>query len=273
MSEVVYTTKRDNRVRARIEASGAALAIFKTSRRNAIIRDSMQMAAEKLVQNFWALRFTKYIQRQPFGYPKVAAKLAIKKLRSGKFENKGLWQSVIAREFGGWDPWDNKRWQIPIEELRKFARRSPGKYKRKFVSSLISSDPVYGLTQDGWKELRADYRRWAKVRSLEIAQNLYEDEYIKPLVLSGTLRNSALTDVRIKSIAKTKKTQSTISTPREGRQNKWAVRVLGMISSWEFDRFVRYFSEALKRNIIGSQAAGFAKKIPKRRQRIPGIGA
>jgi hypothetical protein len=234
----VYSTSSNN-IRTTINASGLLEAIFNVRERNKIIKQSMLSAGQQLVVKFWAKRFTSYVVRAPFSYPKKPVKLGVKKLRGQSLGNESssiglgqLWTRIKQREFFGWDPWSS--YPIPDELFKKWITENSGQY---------------GRTKDEYARARSDLRRWAKKRTHEYAANLIEDEVILPLVDSGLLRKLATQNTSVKAVSTQKRSRCTIATPRGGRQNKLAVRILGTLPSWEFDAFVRDMNVALKENI------------------------
>lgn len=254
-----------NGIRLAINGSGLFEAVFKVSERNKIIKTSMTTAGEKLVTNFWAKRFTKYVTRSPFRYPKKPMKLGARKLRgvtgnqdlqSGELSR--IWSGIRNREFFGWDPWGNM--PIPQPLINKWMKDHNGQYETAKGRTNIRRD----------ERLRAyaDLRRWAKKRTYEYVANLIQDEFILPLVDSGVLRKSALQNTSVKSISTQKRTRCTIATPRMGRQNQLAIRILGTLPSWEFDAFVRYLKDALGENIAAAAKNQKPRKPTRKRPAV-----
>lgn len=232
-------------IRARINASGAALALFRPGERNRIIREALVFAGNMWLGKFKPLRFTDHVQRAPFGYPKRPTNLATTKLRTAPrgplFD---LWQGIKLREFRGWDPWSPI--SIPRALVDEFIRKDRARYTKK------------GGRID-WKELHADIRAWAKKRTREYAGNLAEDGVMLPLVMTGDLRDVYTRQSRATATATAARARLTITMPRGNRQNKWAVRILGMLPVWEFNQIVKWFDVAFSQGLAKGLASRFAQ--------------
>lgn len=242
----VYATG-NGAIRARIDASGAALALFRVSERNRIIRQALEYAGNMWLFNFKPLRFTEYVQRKPFSYPKRPVGLATFKLRSAEegplFD---LWQQIKLKEFRGWDPWS------PFPP--------PKDLEAKYLATNRSRFTIQSGRKKGgvnWKEMLQELRKWAKNRTREYAANLAEDGVMLPLVLTGTLRDEYSKTARARAVSTAKKARLTITIPRGDRQNKWAVRILGMLPVWEFNAIVKWFDKALADGLNKALTARF----------------
>ena len=250
----VYSSSSNN-IRLTINASGLFETIWKTGTRNKIIRESMLTAGQLLVAKFWAKRFTKYVVRAPFSYPKHPLKLAVKKLRGDggghSIELGRLWHRIKQREFHGWDPWSSD--PAPLVLRLEWFEKNKGQYRH---------------TREEGKRANADLRRWAKKRTYEYASNLILDEVILPLVDSGLLRKLATEGTSVKATSTTKDSKCVISTPRGGRQNKLALRILRKLPSWEFDAFVRDMNTALQANIALAAKDQKPKRTQARKPRV-----
>ena len=234
----VYATG-NGAIRARIEASRAALSLFRAAERNAIIRGALLVAGNRWLGAYKPLRFTDYVQRKPFGYPKRPVGLATTKLRTAKEPPLStIWERIKSTEFAGWDPWGSQR--IPRQLEDAFLRRDKAKY-------TYSVGLFKGRTH--WRLLHEDIRKWAKGRTRERAANLAEDGVMLPLVQDGKLRDEYSKASRAHATATAKKARLTITIPRGDRQNKWAVRLLGMLPVWEFNSIVKWFDQALSKGI------------------------
>jgi hypothetical protein len=243
----VYATG-NGAIRARILASGSALAIFSVSERNKIIKGALEWAGNMWLGKFKPLRFTEYVQRKPFGYPKRPVGLATNKLRTAKEPPLStLWTGIKNREFGGWDPWGNQRVPRALEVL--WLHRDRAKY-------TYSVGLFKGRTH--WRLLHEDIRKWAKNRTREYAANMAEDGVMLPLVMDGKLRDEYSKMSRARATSTATRSRLTITIPRGDRQNKWAVRILGMLPVWEFNEIVKWFGGALQQGLERGIAARFA---------------
>ena len=242
----VYATG-NGAIRARINASGAALLMFRPGERNRIIREALVFAGRMWLGQFKPLRFTDYVQRKPFSYPRRPIGLATKKLREA---NSGplfdLWQGIKLREFRGWDPWSPI--SIPRQLEDDFLRKNRSKY-------LYQVGPKKGRVH--WRILHQDIRQWAKKRTREYAGNLADDGVMLPLVMEGKLRDEYSKTSRATATATAKRARLTITIPRGDRQNKWAVRILGMLPVWEFNQIVKWFDRAFSEGIAKGLASRF----------------
>jgi hypothetical protein len=242
----VYATGNGS-IRARINASGAALSLFRAGERNRIIRESLVFAGNMWLGNFKPRRFTDYVQRKPFSYPRRPIGLATTKLRSAKegplFD---LWQGIKLREFRGWDPWSPI--SIPRQLEEDFLRRDRSRY-------LYQVGPKKGRVH--WRVLHHEIRAWAKKRTRECAANLADDGVMLPLVMEGKLRDEYSKKSRATATATAKRARLTITIPRGDRQNKWAVRILGMLPVWEFNQIVKWFGSALVQGLAKGLSSRF----------------
>ncbi len=245
---VVYATG-NGAIRARIEASGAALGLFRANERNKIIRGALEWAGNMWLGKFKPLRFTDYVQRAPFSYPRRPVKLATTKLRTAKEPPLStLWTGIKNREFGGWDPWGPLR--VPPILEKQFLFKDRAKY-------TYSVGLFKGRTH--WRLLHEDIRKWAKDRTREYAANLADDGVMLPLVMDGKLRDEYSKTSRASATATATKARLTITIPRGNRQNKWAVRILGMLPVWEFNEIVKWFGSALQQGLQRGIASRFAQ--------------
>jgi hypothetical protein len=243
----VYATGNGS-IRARIDASGAALSLFRAGDRNRIIRDALVVAGNMWLGKFKPLRFTDYVQRKPFGYPRRPVKLATLKLRTAeKPPLSTLWAGIKQREFMGWDPWGPI--QMPQALEAKFYQRDRAKYT---YAAGLKKGRIH------WRLLHEDIRKWAKDRTREYAANLADDGVMMPLVLDGKLRDEYSKNARATATATAKRARLTITIPRGDRQNKWAVRILGMLPVWEFNEINKAFGLALQRGIASGLSQRFA---------------
>ncbi len=247
---VVYATG-NGAIRARIEASGSALALFRAGDRNRLIRSALVESGNMWLAKFYGLRFTNYVQRQPFGYPKRAVGLATQKLRNAK---KGplrdTWQRIKQREFFGWDPFDETTHRMPAALITWWIQRNPGRYRKRRA--------LGGFGIHTRKEIRHDIRAWARKRTREYAMNLSDDGVILPNVQSGDLRSGTFGAPRSSAIATAKRARLTVTMPRGDRQNKWTARSLGTLPHWEFDAIVAAFGQSLTAGLSGALSSRIA---------------
>jgi hypothetical protein len=242
-------------IRARIDASGAALALFRPGERNRIVRESLVLAGKSWIKSFLPRRFSPYVKRAPFNYPKNNARMAITKLRSaesdGANELAAIYRRILSREFFGWDPWGNK--PIPRELEDKWMSTNASRYGKARRARWLDGANI--------KKMHHDIRAWAKNKVRDYAVNLSADDVMLPLVYTGDLRDGAIAGARSRAISTASKTQLTITIPRGGRQNHWAVRILGELPGWEFDYIVANFGSALNASLQGGLTARFAGSV------------
>lgn len=228
-------------IRARIVESGAGLSLFHVRERSRIIRDALVSAGSQWLVKFRPTRFTSYVQRAPFGYPKRPTTLAIKKLRTAP----GLvqiWNGIVSSRFYGWDPFDDTTNRIPDVLFRKWMAMNPGRYaKGRFGGG--------GVSMSGAKQARKDIRAWARKIARDYASNLAEDGKILPLVWSGDLRAEKFGKSHARATATHKRAQLTITLPRGNRQSATVARIMGTLPIWEFNEIVRWFGVALTAGI------------------------
>lgn len=229
-----------NGIRVEINAQGTALRLFSARDRNATVREGLVSAGQAWLREFKPKRFTPYITRRPFTYPKLPVGLGAKKLRTAKAGPLvGTWERIRRREFMGWDPWSDG---APPERLERWwKQRNPNEYGWQIFAR---------------KRLRADLRRWAKKRVREeIVPNLIKDEMILPLVHEGKLRDLFSRAAAARATATTKRARLTITIPRGDRQAARVNTNLSRLPYWEFDFIRRHFRAALVAGINGRQLA------------------
>lgn len=239
MASVVYSTG-PGAIRARIIASGQALSVFRKGEQNKMIRAALVHAGNKWIEKFKPLRFTKYVTRRPFNYPKRPVDLAVLKLRKSEPPSPlaFIWQRIKQRDFDGWDPWGKS--PIPRSLEQKMMAQNPG----LFLYTL-------GKKRGGihWRELWDHIRKWAKNRAREYADNFTEDGQILPLVMQGKLRDEYSAKSRAVATSTAKGARLTITIPRGNRQNKWAVSLIPLLPRWEEEAIVKWFDVELQRQI------------------------
>lgn len=208
--------------------------------RNTLIRSAFEGAGVAWISAFLPKRFTDYVRRQPFNYPKHGAGWLAKKLRSAtKGDLYTAWQKTKARDFMGWDPFaDGAIGKVPGLLLDMWIRDHPGMYKYRRLSRYIQIG-------EGNK-VRADIMRWAKKRSYEIASNLSADGIMLPLVMDGTTREAALGGARSQATVTTKKARLTITIPRGHAIPQRYSDIISMLPEWEFNYIRQHFAANLK---------------------------
>jgi hypothetical protein len=253
MGVTVYA-KGNGAIRARIEASGSALALFRTGERNRIIRDALISAGNSWIAKFLPSRFTSYVQRQPFNYPRRPVGLAVKKLRGAKSGPlAAIWMRIKGRDFFGWDPFEETTGRMPRQLVDWWVRTNPGRYNNR---RYIGGHGVHTR-----KQIYADIRAWARKKAREYAANLAEDGTILPLVQTGDLRRWQFGAPTSRAVATSTRARLTITMPRGDRQNKIVGRMLGTLPVWEFNEIKKYFGTALSAGLsgaIGARMAGSA---------------
>jgi hypothetical protein len=233
-------------VRAEIQHSAAALAIFRPKVRNDLARSAMTAAGNAWITTWLPQRFTPYVLRSPFGYGKRKGPWLATKLRTAEAGTSGVadaWKRIKARDFDGWDPWSTSPPPASLE--KKWIDRNPNKYRLRGLGSLFLGDAA---------RMRADLRKWAKARVREYAENMQSDGVINPLVASGKLRDTYSKTARPDVTATTKKLRMTIVIPRADRVSKTVGRVLGTLPYWEADfiakNFIANFREMIRDGTI-----------------------
>lgn len=234
----VYATG-NGAIRARIEESGSGLSLFRTAERNRIIRDSLISAGTQWLSKFRPLRFTEYVHRAPFNYPRRPVGLASKKLRTAVPGSPlgQIYKRLLISRFYGWDPFIETTAYIPDALTRKWLAMNQGRYaKGRYFG---------GLSRSGAKTARKDIRAWARRIVRDYAGNLAEDGVILPLVFTGSLRAEKFGASQARATATQKWARLTITIPRGDRQAERVVQVLGTLPVWEFNQIVKWFGTAL----------------------------
>lgn len=207
-----------------IKAHGPLLEIFGRSERNAMVSGALEVAGKKWGAAFLAKRFTDYVERSPFNYPRHRAGFFLNKAR-----RMGILSPIFRRLFMGWDPWSTNKPPFPL--IQDWKAKNPAKYK--FTG-------VYG------SGLIADLRANAKRMTMEIVDEKYSDGAFLPLVESGSLRRSVLSGVSYRATASSKRQKLRISMPLglrsgqtagKGGTNNTVVEILRTVPGWEL-RFI-----------------------------------
>jgi hypothetical protein len=254
-------SSQSNGLRVEIDAQGTAMALFDRRSRNGITRAALEAAGNKWLIVWHPKRFTPYVTRQPFGYPKRPIGLATAKLRADDAtpDLRSAWMRIKNREFFGWDPWGHQPPPRKLEEWwidRNRSRYGIIRRTRFRLGGVI-------------KLARKDIRRWAKKRTREYAGNLADDGMILPLVQSGQLRDKFSKQARAEATSTAKRSRLTIVMPRGDRQSSTVNRILTMLPYWEYDYIRRNF----RAELIGGIANTFMSQAPTPTPAAPGIAS
>jgi len=234
--------------------------LFSTAVRNRIIRNALVAGGREWISLFLPLRFTKYITRGPFLYPKAPIGLASDKLRTaGKGPLKAAWGRIKDRDFFGWDPFGL---QPPPRKLEDWwMARNRSRY-----GDIRNTRFLIGGTV---RKARKDIRRWAKQRIKEYVANMIEDDRIMPLVREGDLRDVFSKAASARATSTTKRARLKIVIPRANRVNARVGRTLSTLPYWEFDVIRRTFKSTLDAEI----ADRFMAAAPVPTQQPQGVAA
>lgn len=216
-----------------IVAQGPALELFSASDRNEMVRAALEVAGKQWGAAFLDKRFTHYVDRSPFPYPRH---------RDGFYLNKarrmGILVPIFKRLFMGWDPWSSDK--PPLALIADWKKKNPGKYRFS----------VTGLQGGLISDLRANSKRMI----FEIVREMNGDDKFLPLVESGSARKSVLTTVSYTATATAKRQKLRIAMPLglrpgqvagKGGTSKTVVEVLQTMPGWELRWLGKKFSENL----------------------------
>lgn len=217
-------------IRWAINASSGPLALLDPSKRqrNSLVRNALLTGGNAWRGAFLPRRFSDYVDRSPFPYPSHRLGFFVNKLR-----RMGILNGILQRVFHGWDPWSANK--PPIALMEDWKRRHPGKYKRSITGQ--------------YSGLIADIRANAKRMVREIAEELWSDGKILPLVESGKLRETALAGARTTATATASRATIYIRVPFPGPRNPVVGRVIKTLPRWEVEFIARVVQRALARSL------------------------
>jgi len=220
-------------IRWAVEMQGPALALFPRSTQNEMVRGALEVAGKQWGAVFLPKRFSHYVDRSPFPYPRH---------RDGFYLNKarrmGILQPIFQKLFMGWDPWSANR--PPDALITDWKRKNPSKYRFSITGS--------------YSGLIADLRANSKRMIFEIVRDMNGDDKFLPLVESGSARKSVLTNVSYRATATAKRQKLRISMPlglRPGQEagkggtSKTVTEVLQTMPGWEVRWLGKKFAENL----------------------------
>ncbi len=213
-------------IRWALDAQGPALDFLKDGNRKALVYYSLKAAGFDWGKVFLPKRFTDYVERRPFPYPRH---------RPGFFLNKarrmGIVKGIIDRLSitKGWDPWSTDKPPLPL--IIEWKKLNPGKYVR-------SSDSSGGLI--------GDMRRNAKRGIMEIIDEMYGDGKLIPLVESGTARKTATAGFTVRATVGGNKQRINVKIPLGHVVNVTVSNVIKTAPSWE----VQWIANRFKQHMI-----------------------
>lgn len=195
---------------------------------NAVNRDAMIAALDEFKWKFIPLRFTGYIQRAPWSYPKRGVGFNIKKSRrvdeSGGKATPSFDRIKLAVCFG-WDPWSNER--PPDEIIRIVKANNPGKFRFSITGA--------------WNGLWAECRRWGKDQIKKAVNDFMGKDFYRPFVQSGDLRRT-VTMNKPYATATATGIRGTLPLPFPGPRNPKIGPSLRTLSDWELEYIIKEFN-------------------------------
>ncbi len=246
---IIYSSQT-NAIRVELQARGPKMEfLFSTKERNSMVRRALVVAGRGWIAKFLPLRFTGYVTRAPFYYPKSPTGLGSSKLRTAqKGPLAASWARIKESDFFGWDPFGD---QAPPRKLQEWwMARNGSRYgwmrKTRFGLGMVV------------RKVRKDIRAWAKQRVKEYATNMIADGQILPLVREGDLRDVFSKSARAEATSTTRRSRLSVIIPRKDRVNARVGTTLSKLPYWEFDAIKADFVAALDAEISGgeSRAAG-----------------
>lgn len=218
-----------------IKGQGPALDFLTDRNRNALIARAMEASGKQWGDVFLPKRFTDYVDRAPFPYPRHRDGFYVSKAR-----RMGILAPVFQRLFGGWDPWSSDKPKLPL--IIEWKKLNPGKYNGYDATSRLFND------------LRNNCKR----RVTEIVLERLSE--FMPLVESGLLRKTVLSRVAYRATATSNKQTLRITMPRptypaQREKGKFGSsptvgNVLGTLPHWE----VTWFAKKLSANLASALA-------------------
>lgn len=218
------TDNRPGTMRAAIEAHGGATALFSAKDRNQLVRWAMIAGGDAWRSAFLPQRFTNYVMRRPFGYPKHS---------DGFFKNKarrmGLLKSLCDKFLQGWDPWAQGA-SFPFQLFLSWKRNNAGAYRQTRAEN---------------DRAKRDFRNWAKRLLMNQVAEMKAKGVFQPLVESGQLRESAISKSRATATATATRGNLTIKVPYPGARHPSVAGIIRALPEWEVRFISKHVGDAL----------------------------
>ena len=211
-----------------LEAQEGALDFLLDKNRKEMIGHSLKAAGFAWGKVFLPQRFSHYVDRRPFPYPRH---------RLGFFLNKakrmGIVKTIISRlsTTRGWDPWSSEK--PPFSLIMEWKKLNPDKYKNR---------GDYGASQTG---LIADMRQNAKRSVMEVLDEMWGDGKFIPLVESGTARSTAMNGFKVRATVGPNKQRIEIKIPFGHPINATVGKTVRTVPEWEVKWVAKQFSKNL----------------------------
>lgn len=212
-------------IRWAIEAKGPALDLLLDKNRKELVGQSLRQACFAWGKVFLPKRFSHYVERRPFPYPRHRLGFFL-----GKARRMGIVKAIIQRlsTTRGWDPWKPDR--PPFQLIIEWKKMHPGKY------------------QAGPNEtnLICDMRKNAKRMVMEIIEEMWEDGKFIPLVESGTARAKATMGFKIRTVVNNTKQEATIRIPFGHPTASTVGATVRTLPTWEVAWIAKRLDEQLE---------------------------
>jgi hypothetical protein len=195
---------------------------------NQVNREALTAALEDFKLKFIPIRFTKYVERAPWSYPKRHVGFNIRKSRrvdeSGGKATPSFDRIKLAVCFG-WDPWSNEK--PPKEVVRIVKANNPGKFRFSITGA--------------WSGLWAECRRWGKDHIKKAVNDFMGKDFYRPFVQSGDLRKSAVLGKARTTVSKIG-IHGVLPIPFPGPRSPYIGPVIRTLSDWELEYIIKSFN-------------------------------
>lgn len=224
---LVYQTGRPGTLRSALYAHGGTLALFSLHAQNTMKRAAMNAGGDAWRAAFLPKRFSSYVERRPFPYPRHNIGFYLAKAR-----RMGLLKVIFQRFLGGWDPWGNER--IPDDRFMAWLKheRAAGNF---------------GKSRTGeFKTARSEFRQWAKRLVRNQIAEMRDKKVFEPLIESGGLAISAIINSRTVATSTAKRTILRIKIPFPGPRNPRVAEVIKTLPRWEVAYIAKHAGIAMR---------------------------
>jgi hypothetical protein len=245
---ITGTVGNEGTLRAHWEFRKGQLAFMRVKERNDLFRSAMVHAMTQWRAAFIPQRFTTYVKRSPFSYSlrggetsKALASLGMKKDGSPRPGVGGhgalaiVVRGILARETMGWNPWGRE--VPPLALVEKVAVMMPQEFK------------------GGWRfQLAKAYdaaRAWSKRKLTDAFRNLYIDDIMQPLTLTGDLRAGAMSG-KVSATATSNKIQGRVTVPFPAPRSARVGQIIRTVPHWEVGYIIRQWNAYLQASLEGT---------------------
>jgi hypothetical protein len=209
-----------------LDFQGPALDFLLEKNRKELVGFSLKAAGFDWGKVFLPKRFSHYVERHPFPYPRH---------RLGFYYNKARRMGIVAGIIKrltvtkGWDPWSTDK--PPFSLIMEWKAMNPEKYKNR---------GDYGASQTG---LITDMRANAKRSVMEVIDEMWGDGVFVPLVEKGVARKTATSGFKVRATVGKNKQRIQIKIPFGHPTNRVVGNTVRTAPAWEVNWIAKRFTK------------------------------